>query len=134
MVPQPEAEPYGAQNCVLVVDDDAVIRLIVAETMRDAGLCVVEARSGADALNYLSSGGRIDLIFSDIQMPGPIDGLALARHVHAKYPAIPVILTSGKVKPPGIGNIAGFIPKPYGVGRLLAMVTQVLSSMGKTAT
>lgn len=134
MVPQLTAETETAPNHVLVVEDDVEIRLILAEAMRDAELCVIEARSGEDAVSYLDAGGRVDLIFSDIQMPGAIDGLQLARHVHATYPAIPVILTSGNIKPPELGDTEKFISKPYAIGRVVALVAQLLGRTGNNAT
>jgi CheY-like chemotaxis protein len=130
MVPQPTAKTDTAPNRVLVVEDDVEIRLILAEAMRDAKLCVIEARSGEDAVSYLNAGGRVDLIFSDIQMPGSIDGLQLARHVRATYPAIPVILTSGNIKPAGLGDMENFIAKPYEIGRVVALVAQILGQTG----
>jgi CheY-like chemotaxis protein len=133
MVPQPDVETDGAPNCVLVVDDDAVIRLILAEAIRDAGWRVIEARSGADALSYLRSDSHVDIIFSDIQMPGSMDGLQLARHVRATYPTIPVILTSGKVAPAHLDVSGNFIAKPYRVDRVVALIAQILSTPDKAA-
>jgi CheY-like chemotaxis protein len=130
MVPQPTAKTDTAPNHVLVVEDDVHIRMILAEAMRDAALCVIEARSGEDAVNYLDAGGQVDLVFSDIQMPGSIDGLQLARHVRATYPAIPVILTSGNIKPAALGDVERFIPKPYEIGRVVALVAQILGATG----
>lgn len=133
MVLKLTAETDTVPNCVLVVEDDVEIRLIVAQAMRDAELCVIEARSGEDAVRYLKAGGHVDLIFSDIQMPGSIDGLQLARHVHATYPAIPVILTSGNIKPAGLDATEKFIAKPYGIGRVVAQVAQMLGHTGTHA-
>ena len=108
MVPQPKTETDATPECVLVVDDDAAIRLVLADTLRDAGFCVIEARSGTDAVSYLRSGGRVDLIFSDIQMPGSMDGLELARRLRVERPSLPVILASG-----GTAGVTTFITKPY---------------------
>jgi len=132
MVSQPKTETDATPECVLVVDDDAAIRLVLADTLRDAGFCVIEARSGTDAVSYLRSGGRVDLIFSDIQMPGSIDGLQLARHVRAAYPAIPVILTSGKYKAEYLDSTKNFVPKPYALDHVLALITQILGLTDNT--
>jgi CheY-like chemotaxis protein len=128
MVPQPDVETDGAPDSVLVVDDDAVIRLVLAEAMRDAGLRVIEARSGDDAMNYLSSGGHVDLIFSDVRMAGPVDGIRLARDVRAKYPAIPVILTSATALPVRLDESQIFIRKPFQLDQVLALIVQTLRS------
>lgn len=134
MVPQLTAKTDTAPSNVLVVEDDVEIRLILAEAMRDAGLCVIEARSGEDAVSYLNAGGRVELIFSDIQMPGPVDGLQLAHHVRATYPAIPVILTSGNIKPANLGAAERFISKPYEITRVVALVVQMLGQTGDNET
>jgi CheY-like chemotaxis protein len=126
MVPSLGAQADTAPHCVLVVEDDVSIRLVLAEAMRDAALCVIEARTGEDAVNYLNTGGQVSLVFSDIQMPGPIDGLQLARRLRASHPAVPVILTSGNIRPAELANTEKFIPKPYDIGRVVALVTQIL--------
>ena len=66
-------------------------------------------------------------------MPGSIDGLQLAHHVRARYPSIPMILTSGEVEPAHLDVTENFIPKPYRVDRVLALVAQILSSTDKAA-
>lgn len=125
MVPQTavEAEP----RCVLIVEDQLLVRMLLADALRDAGVQVVEARSGDDALDYLRSGARVDLIFSDVQMPGMVDGVELARRVHEETPNLPVILTSGNGKPQDMNDARQFVPKPY---ELAYVVTLVLRSLG----
>lgn len=90
-----DAPEESALPTVLVVEDEALIRFDVADFLREGGYHVVEAASGEDALAILTSGRRIDLVFTDIQMPGQLDGLALARWCLAHRPQIKVILTSG---------------------------------------
>lgn len=126
---KPDVEIDCSPKHVLVVDDDVVIRLLVAEVMRDEGLCVIEARSGEDAAGYLKSGGRADLIFSDIQMPGPMDGLQLARYVREAYPFIPVILTSGGMVPQGLNGVVKFISKPFRLTSVLELVLETLNAV-----
>lgn len=119
---RPEAEIGPAPKCVMVVDDDAVIRMVVSEAMRDAGLQVVEASCSAEAMSYLRSGAPVDLIFSDIQMAGPYDGLLLAHQIRGINPAIPVILTSSGDKPASLSNTEIFIRKPYPLDDIVALV------------
>jgi CheY-like chemotaxis protein len=126
MIQQPKAEICDEPKCILLVDDEAVLRFVVAESLRDAGLTVIEARSGADAVGYLASGARVDLVFSDIQMPGEINGVQLARHVHANYPAIPVLLTSGTEHPSPLNAEPRFIPKPFDLNHVVTTVEQLL--------
>jgi CheY-like chemotaxis protein len=98
---------------ILVVEDDTFVRIALCEDLREAGLAVVEAASAEEALSYLSVGERIDLVFTDIQLPGRLDGIALARQLRTRHPALPVVLTSGNTVPPGDLEGSLFIPKPY---------------------
>lgn len=125
MVPKAEAEPKP--KCVLVVDDEVLIRMLVADELRQAGLRVVEARSGDDALAYLKSGCSVDLVFSDVQMPGLVDGVRLAQEIRTRYPHLPVILGSGNHKPPDLAGARHFVQKPY---EILTVVGLVLDALG----
>lgn len=88
----PGSEPV---RTVLVVEDDILIRMALAEYLRDCGLRVIEAGNGAEAVRVLTqSDVAIDLVFSDVQMP-EMDGFGLAQWVHANRPGLPIILTSG---------------------------------------
>jgi CheY-like chemotaxis protein len=130
MAPRPEVETDPAPKCVMVVDDDAVIRMILAESMRDAGLLVIEASCSADAIGYLQSGAPVDLIFSDIQMAGPLDGLHLAHHVRAIRPSIPMLFTSAGPKPAALNDTEIFVGKPYRLDHVVATVTKNLGATG----
>lgn len=124
MVPNAEAEP--AQKCVLVVDDEVLIRMLVADELRQAGLRVIEARSGDDALAVLKAGSSVDLVFSDVQMPGSVDGVQLAREIRARYPHLPVILGSGNNKLPDLAGARGFVQKPYEISVVIGLVQRML--------
>jgi len=126
---RPDEEIDPATKCVMVVDDDPVIRLVLSEAMRDAGLQVIEASCSADAMSYLRSGAAVDLIFSDIQMAGPYDGLLLAHQVRGIYPTLPVLLTSSGDKPASLGESEIFIRKPYRLEDIVAVVTNNLATM-----
>jgi len=117
------------QPTVLVVEDEGLVRLDAVETLRDAGYAVVEAANAEQALAVVAGGGTVDVLFTDINMPGRMDGLELARRVNRLEPHIHVLLTSGKVSPERgeIPNHGLFIAKPYSpeaitrvVGRMLA--------------
>jgi len=83
---------------VLVVEDDAVLRASAAEVVADAGFTPVEAADADEAVAILESRSDIALVFTDIQMPGSMDGLGLARTVNDRWPAIKIILVSGRVE------------------------------------
>lgn len=82
----------------LVVEDELVLRLRAVDIVEDAGFTAIEAVNADEALSILESRSDISLLFTDIQMPGSIDGLMLAHTVHKRWPAIKIILVSGQVK------------------------------------
>ena len=117
---------------VLVVEDGCLVRLVAVEALRDAGWTVVEAESADEALRIISSArGAYDAVFSDIEMPGELDGLELARAVRRIWPTVTVVLTSGRVRPlpaelpPG----SQFLSKPY----MFEAVVALIAATGSTA-
>ena len=110
--------PVGADRkvempTVLVVDDEVMIREFIAEELSDAGFTVVIAASADHAISILENRLDIRLVFTDIDMPGSMDGLKLAAAVRDRWPPIHIIITTGKVRPLEIPANALFIPKPY---------------------
>jgi two-component sensor histidine kinase/ActR/RegA family two-component response regulator len=89
--------PRSSTN-VLVVEDEMVLRMRAVDIVEDAGFTAVEAVNADEALSILESRSDISLLFSDIQMPGSMDGLKLAHAVHHRWPSIKIILVSGQVK------------------------------------
>jgi two-component sensor histidine kinase/ActR/RegA family two-component response regulator len=83
---------------VLVVEDEMVLRMRAVDIVEDAGFTAIEAVSADEAMAILESRSDISLLFSDIQMPGSMDGLKLAHAVHERWPAIKIILVSGQIK------------------------------------
>ena len=100
---------------VLVVEDEGLVRLDAAESLREAGFAVLEATDAAEALEIFLGREDIDVLFTDINMPGDMDGLELARRVHDCRPAVRLVLTSGAIKPTPdqIPDDGAFISKPY---------------------
>ncbi len=80
---------------VLVLEPDILVRMIIADYLRDCGFKVFEGVTADDVLAVLESGQRIDVIFAEVQLSGSTDGFGLAQWVREKYPDIGVILTSG---------------------------------------
>lgn len=112
-------EPRGErQPVVLVVDDDVLLRLGAAEHLRDNGFTAIEAASGDEARSVLEAGVEVDIVFTDINMPGVMDGVALAQWVSNNFSDVPVVVTSGVQSALNIAQAAcpqakGFITKPY---------------------
>jgi len=98
---------------VLVVEDEAITRDMIAEELEDAGFTVVIAMNADHAISILENRLDIHLVFTDIDMPGSMDGLKLAAAVRDRWPPIHIIITTGKARPLDIPANALFIPKPY---------------------
>lgn len=125
--PSAALESDGRRVTVLVVEDEVLIRIDVADCLRDEGLRVLEASSADEALRLLEQGHSVDVIFSDIHMPGRIDGLDLHRIVAAEFPQVKVILTSATSLPERKSTPeTPFIPKPYLIGTVLRAVEDEL--------
>lgn len=102
---------------VLVAEDEMMIRMHVAQHLRDCGFQVVEAMSGAEAQALILSGLEVDLVFSDIQMPD-VDGIQLALWLRDQGVEAPIVLTSGmpdafEAAKQACANVSVFVPKPY---------------------
>src|SRR5215218_7402004 len=107
---------------VLVVEDEMILRMRAVDIVEDAGFNPVEAVNADQAISILESRSDISLLFTDIQMPGSIDGLKLAHAVHDRWPSIKIILVSGHVKPAASERPAAsrFFGKPLGVSEMVA--------------
>ena len=90
-------EPHTIKPTVLVVEDEMVLRMRAVDIVEDAGFTPLEAVNADDALALLESRSDIELLFTDIQMPGTMNGLKLAYAVHERWPSIKIILVSGQV-------------------------------------
>ncbi len=136
MVPNsdpPPSSPFASRRPrILVVEDEMFIRLMVSDVLRDAGYDVIEAFNADKALDVLKSLVRVDLIISDVRMPGSLDGLGLLAVVRATYETLPVILTSAHLEP-GLAKTKGatqFLPKPFSMD---AVVTAVKHELARAA-
>jgi two-component system, response regulator PdtaR len=109
---------------VLVVEDEAVVRLDAIETLTDAGFRVMEAANADEAISILESRPDIRVVMTDIQMPGSMDGLKLAATIRNRWPPIALIVTSGRisVEPRDLPERGRFLPKPYNGARLVAAI------------
>jgi CheY-like chemotaxis protein len=115
---------------VLVVEDEMVLRLRAVDIVEDAGFTAVEAVNADEAMEILESRSDISLLFSDIQMPGSMDGLKLAHAVHERWPAIKIILVSGQVKLSDTERPADsrFFGKPLEVKQMIAELQEMVGA------
>jgi CheY-like chemotaxis protein len=127
-----EPDPSSGRPVVLVVDDEILLRSVVAEYLRDAGFRVVEAANGREAVTVLAAGEAVDVVFSDVRMPGDVSGYDLAEWVRINRPAVGVLLASGYVGNSGRsrhvgGNAPTLLTKPFDYERLLQQLRDLIS-------
>jgi CheY-like chemotaxis protein len=122
------AEPHDAP-LVLVVEDDDLLRLTSSLELAASGFRTVEARDADEAVAILNRCTKIDAIFTDVSMPGTMNGLALAHHVRRRTPDTYVLITSGTVLPDEqlIPAFSDFVPKPYALPRIVALIRSQVS-------
>jgi two-component sensor histidine kinase len=115
---------------VLVVEDEMILRMRALDIVEDAGFNPVEAVNADQAISILESRSDISVLFTDIQMPGSIDGLKLAHAVHDRWPSIKIILVSGQVKPSDAERPADsrFFGKPLGVEQMIAELQDMVGA------
>ena len=114
---------------VLVVEDEELVRLDAAESLRDAGFEVLEAADACEALETVERRHDIGVVFTDIDMPGGMDGLELARRVSRSRPRMRLILTSGAVRvdPREIPDNGAFLSKPYSPDAVARTIRRLLA-------
>jgi CheY-like chemotaxis protein len=124
-----EAEAEFGET-VLVVEDDALAHTALAGTLRDLRYQIMEAADADTALASLEGGATADLVFTDLSMPGSMDGLEFAAAIRMRFPDLPVILTtghvgvlSGRTLPDGVS----FVRKPHSRTGIAATVRQALA-------
>lgn len=112
---------------VLVVEDEHLIRLQAASMIEEAGYDVVEARNADEAIAILETRNDIQIVFTDVEMPGSMDGLRLAHAVRNRWPPIQLIVTSGRhyVGPADLPLRGQFVPKPYSFDELKNVMRMV---------
>jgi CheY-like chemotaxis protein len=116
-------------NVVLVVDDEMFARLFAVQIFLDEGFTVLEAADAEEGLSVLDRNEDVGLLFTDINMPGALDGLQLAERVRRVRPDIALVATSGSAGPIGGALPSGsrFIPKPYTAHALMTAIRDVVS-------
>jgi CheY-like chemotaxis protein len=114
---------------VLVVDDEAFIRLFLSELLLDAGLQVLEASDADEAVAILGGLGVIDLVLTDLNMPGSMNGLGLARFVRANRPETKVVFLSSEGLNPSLNRWGdAFLPKPCDCGKIVSTIDELLAA------
>jgi PAS domain S-box-containing protein len=128
--PEPVVEddaPRGHES-ILLVEDNAEVKAVATTLLEQLGYRVTQVEHAAAALKVLASGKAIDLVFSDVVMPGDMDGVALAHHVAKEYPRLPVLLTSGYPKATMAAEGFTILSKPYQLATLSRAVRETLDT------
>jgi CheY-like chemotaxis protein len=118
------------RSVILVVEDDPIIRIGALQLVREAGFEAIEASDADEAIRILEVRSDIHLVFTDVGMPGTMDGIKLAHYIRGRWPPVKLIVASGKVIADESRLPAGarFFPKPYNestiVGAMIAMLSE----------
>ncbi len=123
-----DPEACNSTLFVLVVEDDFIVRMVLAEALVDAGFIVFEAVDATQAVDILNAEAeRLHALFTDVQMPGEMDGVMLAHHARRRWPWICQLITSGRVDPSTreLPEGARYIPKPYDVGTVMRHIREM---------
>ena len=122
-----EAIQQGAEisRTILVVEDEVLVRMMISDQLRNAGYKVLEAADADEALNLMAHITPVQVIITDVQMPGSMDGVELARVVRSQYPGIIILLASGQLRD-GVDH-DGFFPKPHDVTRIISHIKSLFA-------
>lgn len=128
MVPSMSTRPTVSLLNVLVVEDEMLLRMRALDMVEDAGYTSIEAVDADEAFAILKSRSDIALLFTDIQMPGSMDGLQLAHIVHERWPPIKIILVSGQLKLSSaqVPHDSRFFGKPLVSGQIIAEMQNLI--------
>jgi CheY-like chemotaxis protein len=120
----------SAASTVLIVEDEVFVRIVAADMLEESGFRVLEAGDAAEALEMIAAHEEIAILFTDVNMPGEMDGIALAAEVVRLNPAIKVVVTSGRqwIVDAELPDHGRFLKKPYGRAELTAMVMEQAAS------
>jgi CheY-like chemotaxis protein len=112
------------KTLVLIVEDEVLLRMDAMEMIEEAGFDVLEAANADDAIALLEARSDIEVIFTDIDMPGSMDGLKLAHAVRGRWPPIRIVTTSGQfgIGPDQLPTGGEFIAKPYDIDHVAAII------------
>ena len=109
---------------VLVVEDDVLVRYCAVDALSEGGFHVLDAATAPGAMALLER-EHVDVLFTDVNMPGEFDGLELARRVRRRWPHVAVVITSGRACPDQIGEDARFLAKPYMADMLARLIGEI---------
>jgi two-component system, response regulator PdtaR len=115
---------------ILIVEDEVLVRLSAVGMLEDAGFRMIEAANGDEALELLEADSDVQLLFTDIHMPGAINGLALAKRVHDRWPHIGIMVASARPmqRPHELPAGSRFEQKPYSPATVVRHARELTSA------
>jgi DNA-binding NtrC family response regulator len=117
---------------VLLVEDELLVRMTAADELEEAGFQVLEAANADVAMAVLEArSDEVQVLFTDVDMPGSMDGLALAEQVHSRWPHVLLLISSGCARPhlDEIPDHGQFMPKPYGTATLVRHIHEMMQML-----
>ena len=120
---------------VLIVENEALVRLELGHRLVEMGMTVLTASDADEAIALLDTHPEIEILLTDITMPGSMDGIRLAHHVRERWPPVKIIVTSGMVETElsDLPRDSVFLPKPYGPDTLTEALAHVMDSGPRVA-
>jgi two-component system, response regulator PdtaR len=125
-----DASNLPTRTVILVVEDEPLVRIFMADFLEEAGFKVFEAVNADEAITVLQARPDVQTVITDIEMPGSMNGLDLAKTIHLRWPRIRIVVTSGRARPgpDDLSDGAAFLAKPYRPETVIQMVQQVSTS------
>jgi two-component system, response regulator PdtaR len=122
----------GKVNTVLVVEDEALVNQDIAEALRDHGFEALQAYNGEQALKLLETVRDIRVLFTDVNLPGRLNGVELAKVVQIRWPRIEVLVTSANSRPEiealdVVAQLGRFVQKPYPTGAVTRRIHEIVA-------
>lgn len=117
----------GHVKRILLVEDDPLIQMLLEESLGEAGYIVQSFSNGDDAWSYISGDGGADLMWTDLSMPGEIQGQRLVELARSAFPHLQIIVTSGDADAASDMDFGHFLQKPFDIDTCVALVRQLLS-------
>lgn len=121
----------AGKAAILVVEDEALVRMVIADHLRDTGYEVAETRSADEAVALMEKGLRVDVVFSDVNLPGTLNGIGLVRWLRNHRPETPVLLTSGAITPQDVpADLRGtceLLLKPYDIDEVVRRIEPLVA-------
>jgi CheY-like chemotaxis protein len=130
-------DPKDRTPSILVVEDEMLIRFAISDYLQHCGFRVHVANDAAEAVKILEKGDPVDLVFSDVVMPGEMNGFGLAQWIRKNRPGLPVVLTSGDSKKAAVAKELcenePFFGKPYDMMQVVAKIRTLITKLAHSS-